>query len=274
MASLASPTAARLRCPTNRSRSAVRGDLIGNRLQNAPSEDLRQELGRSPRRSPSLCRQGRVHHEIARAAACTCPSSVSALRTAASHRGSAPLSRNRESKTGYARGGVVLRQFRPAGRVIMKLIIHGWPDEQAVAILRNVHAAAGGDATVLLIGTDPVSPDHDRESSLIRSPQLRRGVPGPNGSMRRSLEGPADWFERASYAAPTPSLNGVFLDGPRRWRGGRIRSAMTTTDVPPLQLAPQHRRDKGSSTSMTTGSSRSRSASSRWSTPTMTATTD
>ena len=43
----------------------------------------------------------------------------------------------------------------------MKLIIHDWPDEQAVAILRNVHAAAGGDATVLLIET--VLPDHDRD---------------------------------------------------------------------------------------------------------------
>ena len=43
----------------------------------------------------------------------------------------------------------------------LMLIIHDWPDEQAVAILRNVHAAAGGDATVLLI--EMVLPDHDRD---------------------------------------------------------------------------------------------------------------
>ena len=51
----------------------------------------------------------------------------------------------------------------PAGgdAYTMKLIIHDWPDEQAVAILRNVHAAAGGDATVLLI--EMVLPDHDRD---------------------------------------------------------------------------------------------------------------
>ncbi|MDT5126079.1 MAG: hypothetical protein QOH54_1723 [Mycobacterium sp.] len=48
---------------------------------------------------------------------------------------------------------------------------------------------------------------------------------------------------------------------------------MTTTDVPPHAVAPRYRRDEGSSTSMTTGSSRFRSASSRWSTPTMTTTT-
>jgi hypothetical protein len=51
----------------------------------------------------------------------------------------------------------------PAGgdAYIMKMVIHDWPDEQAVAILRNVRAAAGGDATVLLIET--VLPDHDRD---------------------------------------------------------------------------------------------------------------
>jgi hypothetical protein len=67
MASLASPTAARLRCPTNRSRSAVRGDLIGNRLQNAPSEDLRHDAGvhRLDDHRRCVARVG-VHHDIAR----------------------------------------------------------------------------------------------------------------------------------------------------------------------------------------------------------------
>ena len=42
-----------------------------------------------------------------------------------------------------------------------KAIIHDWPDEQAVAILRNVRVAAGADATVLLVET--VLPEHDRD---------------------------------------------------------------------------------------------------------------
>jgi len=51
----------------------------------------------------------------------------------------------------------------PAGgdAYIMKAVIHDWPDEQAVAILRNVRAAAGADARVLLIET--VLADHDRD---------------------------------------------------------------------------------------------------------------
>ena len=73
----------------------------------------------------------------------------------------------------------------------MKLIIHGWPDEQAVAILRNVHAAAGGDATVLLI--EMVLPDHDRdfpgnwadlEMLLLGSSRERSRIPQPAGTSR------------------------------------------------------------------------------------------
>ncbi len=44
---------------------------------------------------------------------------------------------------------------------VLKNVIHDWPDEQAVAILRNVRAAAGPDATVLLVET--VLPGHDRD---------------------------------------------------------------------------------------------------------------
>jgi C-methyltransferase len=41
----------------------------------------------------------------------------------------------------------------PAGGdvYVLKLIIHDWPDEQAVEILHNVRDAAGTDATVVLI---------------------------------------------------------------------------------------------------------------------------
>jgi O-methyltransferase/methyltransferase family protein len=44
---------------------------------------------------------------------------------------------------------------------VLKHIIHDWPDEQALAILRNVHAAARPGATVLLVET--VIPNHDRD---------------------------------------------------------------------------------------------------------------
>jgi C-methyltransferase len=44
---------------------------------------------------------------------------------------------------------------------VLKNIIHDWPDEKAVQILRNVRAAAGPGATVLLV--ELVIPDHDRD---------------------------------------------------------------------------------------------------------------
>ncbi|WP_066900617.1 methyltransferase [Mycolicibacterium houstonense] len=51
----------------------------------------------------------------------------------------------------------------PAGAdaYVMKNIIHDWPDAEALAILRNVRAAATPGATLLLI--EGVIPDHDRE---------------------------------------------------------------------------------------------------------------
>jgi hypothetical protein len=51
----------------------------------------------------------------------------------------------------------------PAGAdlYILKNIIHDWPDEQAVTILRNVRAAATPGATLLLV--EAVIPDHDRQ---------------------------------------------------------------------------------------------------------------
>jgi C-methyltransferase len=44
---------------------------------------------------------------------------------------------------------------------VLKNIMHDWPDEKAVQILRNVRAAAGAHATVLLV--ELVIPDHDRD---------------------------------------------------------------------------------------------------------------
>ena len=51
----------------------------------------------------------------------------------------------------------------PAGgdAYILKNIIHDWPDDKAVQILRNVRLAAGPDATVLLV--ELVIPEHDRD---------------------------------------------------------------------------------------------------------------
>jgi hypothetical protein len=44
---------------------------------------------------------------------------------------------------------------------ILKNIIHDWPDDKALQILRNVRAAAGPQATVLLV--ELVIPDHHRD---------------------------------------------------------------------------------------------------------------
>jgi C-methyltransferase len=44
---------------------------------------------------------------------------------------------------------------------VLKNIMHDWPDDKAVQILRNVRAAAGRQATVLLV--ELVIPDHDRD---------------------------------------------------------------------------------------------------------------
>src|ERR1700755_3206334 len=43
---------------------------------------------------------------------------------------------------------------------LLKNIIHDWPDEKAVQILRNVRAAGGSRATVLLV--EFVIPKHNR----------------------------------------------------------------------------------------------------------------
>jgi C-methyltransferase len=45
---------------------------------------------------------------------------------------------------------------------ILKNVIHDWPDDEAIQILRNVRAAADGGTTILVI--ECVIPEHDRES--------------------------------------------------------------------------------------------------------------
>ncbi len=46
---------------------------------------------------------------------------------------------------------------------LLKHIIHDWADDQALVILRNIHAAAGPGATLLLL--EMVIPEHDRAFS-------------------------------------------------------------------------------------------------------------
>src|SRR6478735_7440429 len=46
---------------------------------------------------------------------------------------------------------------------VLKNIIHDWPDDKALQILRNVRAATQEGATVLLV--ESVIPPHDREFS-------------------------------------------------------------------------------------------------------------
>lgn len=44
---------------------------------------------------------------------------------------------------------------------LLKHVIHDWPDEEAVTILRNIRAAAGPRSRIVLVET--VIPDHDRD---------------------------------------------------------------------------------------------------------------
>jgi C-methyltransferase len=60
-----------------------------------------------------------------------------------------------------AEGTFFDRVPRGGDAYVLKNIMHDWPDQKAVQILRNVRAAAGPGATVLLI--ELVIPDHDRD---------------------------------------------------------------------------------------------------------------
>ena len=86
-----------------------------------------------------------------------------------------------------------------------------------------------------------------RESCLTRCPLLRTGrawaaVVG----CARSLDGPLRLVRTSiCMAAPTPSLQWCIPRRSTSLAGRKVRSAMTTTDVPPLQVTPQCRRDNG-----------------------------
>ena len=68
-------------------------------------------------------------------------------------------------------------------RTVLKKSSATGSDEQAVPILQSVHAAAGGDATVLLIET--VLPEHNRDfpgkwADLVMLYSWRPNSPQPN----------------------------------------------------------------------------------------------
>lgn len=75
-----------------------------------------------------------------------------------------------------------------ADAYVMKNIIHDWTDDKAVAILRNVRAAAAPGATLLLV--EGVIPDHDREL-LLKWVDLEMLV--SNGARERT-EGEFRWL--------------------------------------------------------------------------------
>jgi len=77
---------------------------------------------------------------------------------------------------------------------ILKSVIHDWPDEQAVAILRNVRAVAGPDTALVLI--EPVMPDHDREF-VAKWTDLEMLI-GPGARERTAAEFQA-LYERAGF---------------------------------------------------------------------------
>jgi C-methyltransferase len=77
--------------------------------------------------------------------------------------GAEPLLRQHDAVDRVLVGGGSFFDAVPGGgdAYVLKHIIHDWPDDQAVQILRNVRAAAATGATVLLI--EFVMPEHDRE---------------------------------------------------------------------------------------------------------------
>jgi hypothetical protein len=58
-------------------------------------------------------------------------------------------------------GGSFFESVPSADANVMKNVIHDWPDEEAIAILANIKAAAGPGATLLLV--EMVVPEHNRE---------------------------------------------------------------------------------------------------------------
>jgi hypothetical protein len=62
----------------------------------------------------------------------------------------------------HVEGGSFFEKVPAGGDVyLLKLVIHDWPDDEAVTILRNVRDAAGPGSRVVLV--EGVIPDHDRD---------------------------------------------------------------------------------------------------------------
>ena len=91
-------------------------------------------------------------------------------------------------------GGSFFESVPSADAYVMKNVIHDWPDDQAIAILGNIKAAARPGATLLLL--EMVIPDHDREF-LGHYADLEMLVMA--GALERSLGQWTDLLQRGGF---------------------------------------------------------------------------
>ena len=83
------------------------------------------------------------------------------LPTVVSSASDLPCSRDVADRM-YIESGSFFDRVPPSGDAyVLKNILHDWPDDKAVHILRNVRSVAGPDTAVLLI--ELVIPDHHRD---------------------------------------------------------------------------------------------------------------
>ena len=91
-------------------------------------------------------------------------------------------------------GGSFFESVPSADAYVLKNVIHDWPDDQAIAILGNIKAAARPGATLLLL--EMVIPDHDREF-LGHYADLEMLVMA--GALERSLGQWTDLLQRGGF---------------------------------------------------------------------------
>ena len=113
---------------------------------------------------PTIIDVGGGHGPLLAAILAAAPASRGVLYDMAGVVASAPnllRERNAADRVDIAEGSFFESVPGGGDAYVLKNILHDWPDEKAVQILRNVRAAAGPRATVLLI--EFVIPKHDRE---------------------------------------------------------------------------------------------------------------
>jgi len=113
---------------------------------------------------PTIVDVGGGHGALLAAILATAPASRGVLYDQAQVLASAPslLRKHKVADRVRVEAGSFFDSVPVGGDVyVLKNIIHDWPDEKAVQILRNVRAAVGPHAAVLLV--ELVIPDHDRD---------------------------------------------------------------------------------------------------------------